>query len=354
VFLDRFSKYHNVKSIYRFGFLSSPGISDLDFIIVLDDPLTEPKEGLSYKGFSATQKYIFTNTPPIYLNEELFKKYPYVLPFQGLELLHGMDINQIVPENKKASALLITAEICTLFYPRVFLRLLFASKFDIRRALLILNALKYPMKMIAEYTSMDGSWRDFLDHMHSLRQEWFQVNNDRYNRLISLVIDAVYISMDIIEKTANFLMSSGYIKNCDISNGSVVGKFRGGYYIFANDFHKEQSIDTILNKYEKACRPRRFVSILPSSFLVPLLQYQEQNGPISNHLKSNLRINNSFQPEFTLKEEARKRIDVLNSLIKFLENNNVSPNGSHIYYRYWPRVGLYSRLIHYGLKLGVL
>ena len=169
-FLDRFTKYHNVKSIYRFGFISSLGVSDLDFIVVLNDPLNKPREDLSYKGFTAKNKYIYNNTPPIYLSENLFQNFIYVLPLKGIELLYGKNIEQIAPENKGIYNLLITIELCTLFYPRVFLDLLYASKFNVRRALCLINALQYPMKLIKEQVREDGRWQKFEKDVKDLRE----------------------------------------------------------------------------------------------------------------------------------------------------------------------------------------
>lgn len=353
-FLDRFTKYHNVKSIYRFGFISSLGVSDLDFIVVLNDPLNKPREDLSYKGFTAKNKYIYNNTPPIYLSENLFQNFIYVLPLKGIELLYGKNIEQIAPENKEIYNLLTTIEICTLFYPRVFLDLLYASKFNVRRALCLINALQYPMKLIKEQVREDGRWQKFEKDVKDLRENWFQVNSDSHKQLIRLVIEAVYISMDLIEKTADYLVASSYVKNCNLNQALMVGQFRCNFYIFSTDFRKEEALQMILRKYEKSCRPKRFISVLPSPFLAPLLAYKEQNGLLSNHLKLNLKVNDSFNPEFALKEEAHKRINVLNSLMSFLENNKITPNGAHIYYDYWPKTGLRNRLVHYSLKLGLL
>ena len=255
-FLYRFSKYHNVKSIYRFGFISSLGISDLDFIIVLNDPLKKPRECLSYRGFTEEQKYIYNNTPPIYLSEKLFQKFTYVLPFKGIELLHGKSIKQVEPEKEDTLNLLIAIEICTLFYPRVFLDLLFASRFDIRRALCLLNALQYPIKLINTHIPLNGRWEDFCSDVEVLRKSWFQTDKGRYKRLVRLVIEAIYISMDLIEKIADFIVSSGFVRNCDFNQNSIVGSFRNGHYLFAGRLSKEQRLDMMLKNMVEKIGPR--------------------------------------------------------------------------------------------------
>ncbi len=291
-FLDRFTKYHNVKSVYRFGFISSLGISDLDFIVVLNDPLNKPREDLSYKGFTAGQKYIFNNTAPIYLSENLFQKFACVLPFRGLEFLHGNNIRQIMPKNKETYNLLMAIEICTLFYPKVFLDLLYASRFHVRRALMLLNALQYPIKLVKAHIPGDAGWQDFQKQVKELRESWFKKTSEyRRKWVVRLVIDAVNISLDLIEKIAECLATSHYVTNCNFNKGAVVGRFSHSHYIFVSNFSKEHCLSIILAKYSKSHLPKRFSSVLPSSFLVPLLSYKEHNGLLIIHLRSKLRVN---------------------------------------------------------------
>lgn len=352
-FLDRFKKCRNVKSIYKYGSVSSPGISDLDFIVILDDPLRRPGKRLSYKGFTPKQKYICSH-PPVYVNEYLFQNLAYIMPFQNLERIYGKSFDQIIPKNKDINDLLLTMEMCTLFYPRVFFRLLFAPKFDVRRALLLTNALRYPMNLIHAYIPRDRRFKDFERRVNELRRGWFQLKREKYEDLVRLVIEAVYLSIDIMRKIAGLLQSSGYVKKTNMQNGQVGGEFARKFYMFVQDLNENQMIDRILKDYDKTPWPKRFISILPTAFLVPLLYYREQEGPLSEHLRKNLKVSDGFQPEVTFKKEVFKRIHFLNALINFLENNNVSPNGAHIYYGYWPRVGIKSRLVHYAMKLGLI
>ena len=87
---------------------------------------------------------------------------------------------------------------------------------------------------------------------------------------------------------------------------------------------------------------------------MPLFYYKEQDGLLSNYLNLNLRINDNFQPKLMFKEEAYKRINLLNSFMLFIERNKISPSGAHIYYDYWPRVGLKNYAIQFILTLGLL
>lgn len=350
VFLDKFARYHNIKSIYKFGFISAIGISDLDFIVVLNDPLSKPREDLSYKGFNKKERYIYNNTPPIYMSEEIFKQYTYVLPFRGLKLLYGNEINQVTPENKQAYNILTIIEICTLFYPRVFLDLLYRPKLNIRRALCLLNALQYPVKLMHGIVEVDDRWEGFEKELKNLREKWFQLDSDRYKLLVSLVVDAVYLSLDIIAKTSNYLVTLDCVKKISFHNRKIVGQLGYNYCTFISKFSKDESLSILIDRHEKTHWTRRFTSVLPWPFLAPLLLYKEEEGLLSSHFRSSLRIDDGFKIEFAFKEEARKRINVLNSFMSFIEDNRVAPNGAHIYYDYWPKAGLRNTLTHYLVK----
>lgn len=92
-YVDAISKDSNVVSIFEFGNISLPGVSDLDLIVVLESkPSRETVKLLqTWKTITPKARYVFVHTPMI-CSIENFKDVPLVFPLQKLKKLYGRDL----------------------------------------------------------------------------------------------------------------------------------------------------------------------------------------------------------------------------------------------------------------------
>lgn len=353
-FSEKFSSYTNVVSIYKFGSVSSVGISDLDFIAILKkEPLVQKKGDLAYKGFSPKDIYIYNNTPPMYMSEEIFSNFHRIFPLSGLQLIYGKEIKQNISSNPDVYNQLILIELLSKFYPKVFLELLFADHFNTRRALLILHALIFPINMAAKYVKIEPNWLEYKDKVIKLRTNWYAMTQERYSLLISLVCDAVTVSLELIDKVKNYLMQKSSV-SAKKDNDQIIGNLQRGRCLYINNFSAKKALEIIIKRYESKKWPKRFALVLPDIFILPLSVYSQAEGILSNHLKKNLKITEPFHGVLEHESEAKIRISDLNSLMSFIEKFKVFPNGIHSYYGYWPKVGIKNRTIQKLANAGLL
>ncbi len=341
-FIEVFAVNPCLASIYQFGFIRHPGISDLDFLMILND---KPGKCIwkkdIYAPFTQKERYLYNNTPPIIVNKEIFYNFYKILPLSNLVWLSGERVEQHKKKDEEIFNLLILLEVCSHFYPKVFLELFKEKIFNIRRAILLINSLQYPLSIAAGIVGEDEEWNRFNSEVNKLRGEWFLLGWDRYKRLYDLILNAIWISTELIEKTGNRIQEAA--SKCSPSQKILpVGSFLNGRMLFYEGFGKEFALEGILKTYK---RSGKFISILPSVFLSPFMIYKEENGQIGRHIKRNLSVYGDVSP-FDNPQAAVERIGLMNLWIDFIEGNRITVDMVHIYYGYRPRVSLKNRLMN--------
>lgn len=354
-FVEKFSAYSNVVSIYKFGTISSIGISDLDFIVILkEEPLIQDSKDLAYRSFSKKEIYIYNNTPPMYMTEKIFRNFNQLFPLKGLKLLYGRDIKQENMFNHDVYDMLTLIELLGKFYPKIFLELLYSNSFNTRRALMLLHALQFPIDLASNYFEIDSTWLQYKNKIRKLREQWYTMGYEKYSLLISLGYEAVNVSLDLIDKVREYLSQKTFLKSNHEDAGRIIGSFQKGRTLFIRNFSAKRALDMLLERYESTIWPKRFSLVLPDIYVLPLVAYMDEDGVLSEHIRKNLKISDAFRESLIFKTEAKKRIAVLNSLMSFIEKYKVFPNGVHIYYGYWPKVGLKNHLIQRLVNTGLL
>ena len=72
-FVDRYRGHRDTTGIYQFGHVTVPGISDLDFIVVLRDRLNTPLDsGYSVSRFPEKLRYLYNDTQPFLMPRDVF------------------------------------------------------------------------------------------------------------------------------------------------------------------------------------------------------------------------------------------------------------------------------------------
>ena len=131
-FVEKYSAHKDVLGIFLFGQVSVPGISDLDFIVVMKDRLNEKfDQNYSIATFNDDLRYIYNETQPFILTEKVFKEFWKIFPTHHLKQIYGDTLFQTVPEKNEERLYntLILIEVCQNFYPVLFLKQLASEKF---------------------------------------------------------------------------------------------------------------------------------------------------------------------------------------------------------------------------------
>lgn len=341
-FVEKYSSHSDVLSIYLFGNVSAIGISDLDFIVVLKDRLTIPLTAdYSVSHFEEDLRYLYNNTQPFLMNRSIFQNFWKIFPTLGLRLVYGKEIDLVTTGGfeKNVYDALILVDICNYWYPILFLRLLFSPTLNVRYSLLILNTLKFPLRICQRLMAREiGLWEEFIEKTTKLRKQWFGLeDSEKYHQLQGLLEEASKVSLDLIRKVDDYINETLWVLSSNYRSSEVkeIGRFGFCSYVFLNSFNPQKIQGIILNIYKKT---GNLVSLLPATFYFPLSQYYKEKGVVSQRIRYCLSgKRNCFMlknPE--VREIIKSRIELMNAHASFYKDNSIQINMVSKYYGYNP------------------
>ena len=309
--IKKYSKINGLISIYDWGSLSDPGISDLDFIFVFDKNNAKSMPILSRAFYLLNDRFRYIARHPFfYIDEESFKNIKYVYPDAKFKLLFGRNIkiNKISSIDNYFSKIALISDIIVRHYPRDFLEQIIIKSINARDMLLRLNSLKLSIKTIEILTKENHSdWDYKINQIEKLRKNWFKEND--FESLELLNEDAVKIAMHITDKFRQFLIKNNIVK---IESGDNV-RYNGARNnaLFIKNWGKEKA----LNDMSELIRNKKtFFSILPIELAPQQIEYSKYNGIISTYVNS--KLNQALKYKLKYSDIIKKRALIFNSQAK--------------------------------------
>lgn len=289
-FIEKYSTHPDVISIYSFGSVSHPGISDLDFIVVLNDRLGVPiSRDFGFDFFDEQTGFILSHHP-VLIPVEVFQNYWRVFPVTGLRLVYGEEIplTGASPSTMSFYQVLNLIDVCSEFYPTIFLKLLHAQRFEVRHYLKVLKAFGHAIRLGAQVLGQPRhSWQQFATELAELWGKWFQQDNrTRLGKLRALLSRAAVVSVDLEREVDQYVRE--HLWECRTDAPLCAGSFRelGRYLpdhrVFGAIVGDFDVIAATLRGFEST---RTWWRLLPSSFLLPLLEYANGPGDFSEQLR---------------------------------------------------------------------
>ena len=305
-------KTKEILSIYHFGEVKAPGISDIDLIFVLKENCKLPAL-LKKHYIDNDSKYLIFH-PFLIFTENIMENIRYIYPNSNYVKIYGKEIgiyNISQSEQKKIKTYLIIDTILRHF-PIDHLYILLSKRVNIRMVLLRFNALSHTFRIFNDISGINKqSWRSFSKKADHLRKNWFNLNKYlREYKLLNLVKEAVYISTDFLKEVDIFL-SKNEANIVDIRQDDVLFKGTKNRISFVKDWDAEKSMDQLINHFLSY---KNFYSILPISFLKHLCCYSSLNGRLSMYIRKRLNLKcfqNNIEPTL------RKRIQILNAQVEY-------------------------------------
>jgi hypothetical protein len=291
-FIQILAKSQDVVSIFKVGEISTPGFSDLDFIVVLKNKPENLKqfEVLTRQAVEKNKEVIIHF--PHVLHEKLFYSLPYLFPFYSLSRVYGKELTtvKLTKEQRRLLDIIILHDYIDIHWPQEFLRLFLDRKImerggfhsyvinDIARVFNItskrgkldlpvrvtfcrLNSLKYPLKMLEGITGKKyPESQSFVYEITSLRNAWLKMpdNKEKYKLLIVLLKKSLSFSLWIIKE---FDMVLATLMKFEHPNWFFVEKDRTTLYV---DDWDETAIGKAIALHKKTAE---VVSVLPKNYL---------------------------------------------------------------------------------------
>ena len=308
------SSVKGLSSIYTWGSISNPGISDIDFLLV-SKKNGKLKLPLKYKSIfllNRKLRYLLFH-PFVLIDEESIKDVKYIYPETNFNFIYGkrVKLNQPSKNEKMLVKIHLLIDIAVRHYPRDFTSMLFSKKIDVRNSLLRLGSLKFGIKTFngISKTKIKNS-QDYVSSIEKLRKEWFSLSRKNKDvRLFGLIKKGALISIEIVKNFSNYLEKNRIVQ---INNKKAVKIAYNGdknQTIFIKDWSIKKSFEMVNDLYRKK---NKIYSVLPLSLSINLIEYSKSKGILSKHIRKNLLVN-SFHYKLKDKAVLKKRAEVLNT-----------------------------------------
>lgn len=333
-FVDYYKRIKGVSAIYKIGSVSRPGLSDLDFIVVLDDDYKH-RYGVRYdiNYFSDNSKYILYH-PQFFISKSSMKNIYILYRILNLEKVWGEDIRieRYGMEEFLLYEILNLLDLSILRSPKLILKSILNKNIDVRLILSQLTKDKYAFILLNKIIKID-SLSGYFDKLESFKTSWFS-NDEECNlsQLILFMKRAPEITYYLIDKLKDYMESKIEYNMSDknLSNARAGFRHKDDITYFERLWNPVSS----LNRTEEIfLRTRNYVQFLPLNFSFHLFQYAAAANRLGNSINEQLFlkpdlsfVNNGFS--------AQKRAEYLNKNIEFLENKKIVGGASFCFFRY--------------------
>lgn len=297
-----------VIALYRFGSISALGISDIDYFIVTKGEDMNFRYKCPHDKFSEKEKYLFQHYPSAIVPQKLLPQLHLLAPFFEIECIYqregyALDLPNI--KISKEEAEMFIADIIFMAYPRIFICAVEKRTIDVRAALTIIYALKYPILLFKIMGVKQRNWEQYKKRVENLRKDWFK-NKKQENELIALLKEAISIAMDMIEAYKQYCH-----KKSVGGNKQKMWKSRTISACFEEEYDKENALCKMRLSYAK---DKAFTSILPEAINAHLEQYAGQNNLFGTYVNKYVGLK---QRQNTCSEGIKRRTEAMSVLLNY-------------------------------------
>jgi len=298
--VDKFSRLSAVQAVYQIGNVGKPGITDLDFYIVVDpERIKGETEKLQLKNFSKKAQYILWFDTVI-LNKELLMNFFKLMPIFDIKKVFAKEDVNVKPlpqEEKFYFNHLFLNDITVLALANEYQQLLDSEIIDIRWALTRIKKFKYATALFKELSGVEKKeWTSFNRDLDIFINQWFDLDaTQRNNQLIDFIKRSVDVS-----KTLTIMMHESNLKNEIFKYSSCNEKCK---YI-------GNRVPIVFGEETVSYHEKKL--FMPITFFMHLKEYARNRGVISEYMRSNLigRCDYSIHPSY--RQCASERISLVN------------------------------------------
>lgn len=326
-FASKYSQHPDVLGIYQFGSVHNPGISDLDFIVVVNDRLTHPiTRDYGYDFFSEITSYVLSHNPIIIPKDivpHLWKLYPLLGDFKSH---YGEPWPHIEAVENISDYIAINLMMICARYPRLFLNLRQGAFLDVRLSIQVVNALRHACRQGEKLgLSLLTNNEAFFEEVEQFQRNWFEQDPVHAFAILENLMDtAVSISANLVQDLARYANSQigRFHTNRSSKATTLVGQYKIGEYYFLDLPHNRDLLTIEKNVWREW---GRLVGVLPKEFLLPLLFFARSKGIVGQGVARNLLTSVHWQD--TINDVAdRAGQDIVNRfarLAAFFEENPI-------------------------------
>jgi hypothetical protein len=224
--IQYYSENIDILSIYEYGSVSSPGVSDLDIILVLKDKVKTEEKFFDFSNVSMEVHNLVADGNVMKMSRENFININFLDNKINVKKLYGKDLLLKSPNKSDQEIIDLISVIDWL--PERILRLtrtVTSKNINITMVLCVLHSFSYSIKKIDDLTGIDiksSKSQSTLKKIRLLRNNWHSIDNPQ-EILIDCIQESIslgYSYLDIFEnylKNINSYCKSNIILNEDIN-----------------------------------------------------------------------------------------------------------------------------------------
>ncbi|MEW6169941.1 MAG: hypothetical protein AB1472_00025 [Candidatus Omnitrophota bacterium] len=336
-FIDYYSRVGGVCSIYKYGKVSVCGLSDMDFIVVLDDNYRH-RYGVRYdiNYFSPLTQYLLIH-PQLFISKSLMKNIVFFVDTSNLQKIWGEEIifEQPTEQELKAIAILLQIDGFILSLPKLVLKPLLEEKINLRAMIANINRIKYAIGRLERITNKKNEiYSIFVEDFSLFRNSWLRNSKDENLKLLIIYLKkAIKIIYSLIKDFSEALDKENYYSSVfkNPSRLNIGFKVAEDVTYFEKDWDASGSFNSTINLFFQS---RRYMQFLPLNFSYHLFQYTKINNKFANYIKERLFLNQDLDIKSNNQLEIKKA-ELINKHIEFLENGRIDGNAifCHLGYR---------------------
>lgn len=319
--IDFVHRRPDIKSLYEFGSVGVPGLSDLDLAVVLDSkPNQDISEYLSVQNIPPLVNQIMNGGTLMVFRSKDFVDIN-MWDDVNINLLHGFEhsVRQLSEDEEKY------VELCRVvdWLPERCSRLIEIIKtrrVPVWRTVGYLYSTIYSIKRIIRILGhSDVTWDAFITSVNKIRSSWIDYSVEVLHKiLIEAIFSGIRVSFDALRLFGEYCADNHFYNNIPVSNAllnikdSLEFRFINLKYV-SSEYALAQS------------RPMKIMIPVPDLFYQHFLIYGSVEGRIGNMLNKNLSPSSSIQNMGEIDPKLNtvliKRMRLANNMAQFLYDN---------------------------------
>lgn len=342
-----------ISGVYLIGTISAPGISDLDFLIFVDDRkgrknkakpnsmMRSCRKSFMYRLANSIRKrwrqhrwsYILSHNPiiaPLDMMQDFSKIFPI---FSSFSIHRTESLPSSIIPTKEEDLLWNFIDLSVGRVSRIFMSALARRRVHLRSTLCYLHSMKYTIQMSEKISGEEvAPGAKFIEAITSLRKDWpFLPIDERKGNVIDLLKEAIYISFEANENV-NLYLKDKYSSECD---AKILFKHpRLGAY-FCRNWDREKALEKQFSLYQNGGS----TAILPSMFSIPIVFYASRKGRFGMYIRKWLNLKGGF-------ERLQLSFDSLRNRFGLVERYLMMPD--RMVYGSMPLPSLYGYQLHHN------
>ena len=241
----------DVKSVYQIGSVSSPGLSDIDLIVVLGKGARDHAGRYTRRLLCEKDRYIVCHDA-WFMDETTFQMIPHLIFYQGLQKVFGKDIETGTLTHEDQTLPLILLVNCLI--AKIPRELLWYScvrgEFRIRTVENIVHSMTHTIELwrVAVGGEEEVAFRQFVEDYRNFRSAWESIDTGRLVKLLKeFVIRAIDIASTMITRANLVILREWFTNVPDLPLIELrLGEGRKRF-IFKNEWSAEEFISVSLN-----------------------------------------------------------------------------------------------------------